>query len=64
MASLTTRKKRTFLMARYGRSDIEALCKRLECRAKSVVLKDQPELVGDLKAGVPVAPAHAGVERD
>ena len=37
-------------MARYTRPEIEALCKRLEARAKSVVLKDQPELVGDLKA--------------
>ena len=37
-------------MARYSRSEIEPLCKRLESRAKSVVLRDQPELVGDLKA--------------
>jgi hypothetical protein len=37
-------------MARYSRSEIEALCKRLESRAKSVVLGDQPGLVGDLKA--------------
>lgn len=39
-----------FLMARYTRPEIEALCKRLEGRAKSVVLQDQPELVSDLKA--------------
>ena len=37
-------------MARYSRSEIEALCKRLEARARSVVFKDQPELVSDLKA--------------
>lgn len=37
-------------MARYSRIEIEALCKRLEARAKSVALKDQPELVADLKA--------------
>jgi hypothetical protein len=37
-------------MAKYSRSEIESLCRRLEARARSVVLKDQPDLVGDLKA--------------
>jgi hypothetical protein len=43
-------KEEGFLMARYSRGEIEALCKRLETRARSVVFKDQPELVSDLKA--------------
>jgi hypothetical protein len=42
-------------MAKYSRSEIEALCKRLEARAKSVVLRDQSEFVGDLEGGGPVA---------
>jgi hypothetical protein len=48
--SLTTKSMEVLQMARYTRPEIESLCKRLEARAKSVVLKDQPELVGDLKA--------------
>jgi hypothetical protein len=37
-------------MAKYTRPEIEALCKRMEGRAASMVLKDQPELIGDMKA--------------
>jgi hypothetical protein len=50
MASLTTKSMEVLPMAKYTRPEIEALCKRMEARAASVVLKDQPELIGDIKA--------------
>src|SRR5579871_5172705 len=48
--SLTTKSMKVLPVAKYTRPEIEALCKRMETRAASVVLKDQPELVGDIKA--------------
>lgn len=50
MVFLTIKPRRLVQMARYSRSEIEGLCKRLEARARSVVLKDQPDLVSELKA--------------
>jgi hypothetical protein len=41
-------------MARYTRSDVEALVKRLEDRVRAFALNEQPQLANDLRAAATI----------
>lgn len=52
-------------MAKYTRSDIEALCKRLEDRSGDFLANEQPQLSADLRAAAVIVKEAlaAGLDR-